>query len=62
MTMRVTQVAQLHGAAMAIGLVLAGTAAMPVAAAHPSEPGVVNYAVLGRGSVGNIVGPVVAVR
>src|SRR5689334_25339373 len=55
MTMRVTQVAQLQGAAMAIGLVL-GTAAIPVAAAHPSEPGVVNYAVLGRGSVGNIAG------
>ncbi|VBA56272.1 hypothetical protein LAUMK142_05469 [Mycobacterium pseudokansasii] len=49
-----------------LSLVLAGwaaawtaatTAAMaPVALAHPSEPGVVNYAVLGRGSVGNIVG------
>jgi hypothetical protein len=28
----------------------------PVAAARPSDPGVVNYAVLGKGSVGNIVG------
>ena len=28
----------------------------PVAAAHPSDPGVVSYAVLGKGSVGNIVG------
>jgi hypothetical protein len=41
---------------------LAGTAAVvavfapPVAAGHPSDPGVVNYAVLGKGSVGNIVG------
>lgn len=29
---------------------------IPAAAARPSEPGVVNYAVLGKGSVGNIVG------
>jgi hypothetical protein len=29
---------------------------VPAAAAGPSEPGVVNYAVLGKGSVGNIVG------
>src|ERR1700742_4363902 len=28
----------------------------PVAGAHPSDPGVVSYAVLGKGSVGNIVG------
>lgn len=39
-------------ATLSIGAVLAA----PVAQAHPSEPGVVNYAVLGRGSVGNIVG------
>lgn len=46
-----------------LSLALAGWAAgwaaapaAPVAAAQPSEPGVVNYAVLGRGSVGNIVG------
>src|ERR1700745_3347892 len=56
MTMRVTRVARLHGAAMAIGFALTGATAIPVAAAHPSEPGVVNYAVLGKGSVGNIVG------
>lgn len=37
----------------AAGLVLA--AAAP-AQARPSDPGVVNYAVLGKGSVGNIVG------
>ena len=39
------------------GGVAGGTAsAMPVAAAHPSDPGVVSYAVLGKGSVGNVVG------
>jgi PknH-like extracellular domain len=30
--------------------------AVPSAEAHPSDPGVVSYAVLGKGSVGNIVG------
>lgn len=29
---------------------------LPVVQAHPSEPGVVSYAVLGKGAVGNIVG------
>jgi hypothetical protein len=43
-------------AAVSIGLGIAAVLAVPVAGAHPSEPGVVNYAVLGRGSVGNIVG------
>jgi hypothetical protein len=35
-----------------------GTASVvaPIAAARPSDPGVVSYAVLGKGSVGNIVG------
>ncbi|KAA1250128.1 sensor domain-containing protein [Mycobacterium simiae] len=42
-------------AVVTLGLVVAGMAA-PVAVAQPSEPGVVSYAVLGRGSVGNIVG------
>lgn len=56
MTMRVSQVAQIQGAVLAFGLALAGSIAVPTAAAHPSEPGVVNYAVLGKGSVGNIVG------
>ncbi|OBF90085.1 hypothetical protein A5791_16585 [Mycobacterium sp. 852002-51163_SCH5372311] len=37
-----------------LGLAICG--AVPVAHAHPSDPGVVSYAVLGRGSVGNIVG------
>ncbi len=46
-------------AAVSVGSVLgvvAGTAATGVAVARPSDPGVVNYAVLGKGSVGNIVG------
>jgi hypothetical protein len=43
-------------AAIIIGPAIGGVAAAPVAAAHPSDPGVVNYAVLGKGSVGNIVG------
>src|ERR1700753_807628 len=30
--------------------------AVPVASARPSDPGVVNYAILGKGSVSNIVG------
>lgn len=41
-------------AALACGLALAAPA-VP-AAAKPSDPGVVSYAVLGKGSVGNIVG------
>jgi hypothetical protein len=41
----------------AVGAVLAlGVAVAPVANARPSDPGVVSYAVLGKGSVGNIVG------
>jgi hypothetical protein len=42
-------------AAAAIGVGLALGVAVPAYAA-PSDPGVVNYAVLGKGSVGNIVG------
>ncbi len=53
MTMRGPAAALAIGAA---GLAVGGSAAVPVAAAHPSEPGVVSYAVLGKGSVGNIVG------
>ena len=41
-------------ATVSLGLAICG--AVPVAHAHPSDPGVVSYAVLGRGSVGNIVG------
>jgi PknH-like extracellular domain len=40
---------------VAVGEVVAAFAG-PVASARPSEPGVVSYAVLGKGSVGNIVG------
>jgi len=39
-----------------VTVVLAGFAALPAAAARPSDPGVVNRAVLDKGSVGNIVG------
>jgi len=51
--MRATQV---YRGVLTIGFAWAATIAPAVAAAHPSEPGVVNYAVLGKGSVGNIVG------
>jgi hypothetical protein len=49
--MRITAAAVTLG-----GLTLGSALASPVAAAHPSDPGVVSYAVLGKGSVGNIVG------
>ena len=42
------------GVGLAIGLSLAAPAAP--ASARPSDPGVVNYAVQGKGSVSNIVG------
>lgn len=42
-------------ACLGAGAVLAGTLAAP-ATARPSDPGVVNYAVMNKGSVGNIVG------
>ena len=40
----------------ALGLALAGVHGSAVAGARPSEPGVVSYAVLSKGSVGNVVG------
>ena len=43
-------------AAASLGLGIVGSLTAPVAVAHPSEPGVVSYAVLSKGSVGNIVG------
>ena len=43
--------AALAGVGLAVGLAVAAPAD-----ARPSDPGVVNYAVLGKGSVGNIVG------
>ncbi|QNI08954.1 sensor domain-containing protein [Mycobacterium kubicae] len=46
----------MRAAKVAVTLAIGGTLAMPAAQARPSEPGVVNYAVLGKGSVGNIVG------
>ena len=47
--MRISAIAMLAAATVALGT------AAPVSA-RPSDPGVVNYAVLGRGSVANIVG------
>jgi hypothetical protein len=46
---------RIAAAAAGLGLI-AVSLAVPVAHAHPSDPGVVSYAVLGKGSVGNIVG------
>jgi PknH-like extracellular domain len=46
---------KIAAAAVGVGLVLSSAIAGP-AWARPSDPGVVSYAVLGRGSVGNIVG------
>jgi hypothetical protein len=43
-------------AALVTMAAVAATLTAPVAAGRPSDPGVVNYAVLGKGSVGNIVG------
>ena len=45
------RIAAAVGVGLAVGLSLAAPAH-----ARPSDPGVVNYAVLGKGSVGNIVG------
>ncbi|WP_139830565.1 sensor domain-containing protein [Mycobacterium paraense] len=47
---------RIWAAVVAVGAAVGTGLGVPVAAAHPSEPGVVNYAVLGKGSVGNIVG------
>ena len=47
---------RINAAVVTVGVVVGAAFGIPVAAAHPSEPGVVNYAVLGKGSVGNIVG------
>ena len=43
-------------AGVAVAVMAAAVALAPVADARPSDPGVVSYAVLGKGSVGNIVG------
>ncbi|MGB3482552.1 MAG: sensor domain-containing protein [Mycobacterium sp.] len=42
--------------AAALGIAGLALVLAPPAGARPSDPGVVNYAVLGKGSVGNIVG------
>ena len=41
---------------MVVAVIAGAVAAAPVADARPSDPGVVSYAVLGKGSVGNVVG------
>lgn len=46
----------MRGFVIGAGVCALALAAAPVAAARPSDPGVVQYAVLGKGSVGNIVG------
>ncbi|KQY07405.1 hypothetical protein ASD37_15375 [Mycobacterium sp. Root135] len=43
-------------AGVAVAVMAAAVALAPVADARPSDPGVVSYAVLGKGSVGNVVG------
>ena len=50
MTMRIS------AAVVTVGVAVGGALGVPLAGAHPSDPGVVNYAVLAKGSVGNIVG------
>jgi hypothetical protein len=47
---------RIFAAVVTIGVAVGGASGVPVAVAHPSEPGVVSYAVLSKGSVGNIVG------
>ena len=47
------RVGSLGLAAAAVGAIVS---CVPVASARPSDPGVVSYAILGKGSVGNIVG------
>src|SRR5271163_4675945 len=53
MTARITSVALAIGASVSCAV---AAFAIPVASARPSDPGVVSYAILGKGSVGNIVG------
>ncbi|MDT5232038.1 MAG: hypothetical protein QOI39_2538, partial [Mycobacterium sp.] len=53
MTGRITSAAFAIGAWVSCA---AAAFAVPVASARPSDPGVVSYAILGKGSVGNIVG------
>jgi hypothetical protein len=53
MTARITSVAFAIGASVSCAV---AAFAIPVASARPSDPGVVSYVILGKGSVGNIVG------
>lgn len=45
-----------RAASLVVGLGVVGAVSAPGVAARPSDPGVVSYAVLPKGSVGNIVG------
>jgi len=47
---------RIAAAAVGVGLALSSAVTAGPAWARPSDPGVVSYAVLGKGSVGNIVG------
>lgn len=47
---------RISAAVVTLGVAVGGAVGAPDAVAHPSDPGVVNYAVLPKGSVGNIVG------
>src|ERR1700712_5160257 len=47
---------RISAVAVSVGLACGAGWTIPSASAHPSEPGVVSYAVLGKGSVGNLVG------
>jgi len=46
----------MHRTGTVVAILAAGLTLAPPAAAGPSDPGVVSYAVLGKGSVGNVVG------
>jgi PknH-like extracellular domain len=55
--MRITRIpAAASSVVLGLGAAFGIPGAVPKAEAHPSDPGVVSYAVLGKGSVGNIVG------
>jgi hypothetical protein len=47
---------RISAVAVSVGLAFGAGWTIPSASARPSDPGVVSYAVLGKGSVGNIVG------
>lgn len=54
--MRASATGALVTGVVALAALASGIGLAPVSEARPSDPGVVSYAVLGKGSVGNIVG------